>query len=159
MRLDDMSAPAIEAMLNEETGEVMLVFLDIAVPGGTTIRVVNNWESVTRLTEEYLSYRFEISLPNEADEGIPVVSLTIDNVDLIIIEHLLSVTEPIPVEMNVALASSPNITEAGPFIFKIVDVQWTPENITAEMTFDDVMTEVYPGYRVIPSTHPAAFAG
>lgn len=157
MRMSEMTDPAIEAMLAEETAEVVLIFLDLAIPGGDTIRVVNDWEAVTRLTEEYLPYRFEIGLPNEVDEGLPTVPLRIDNVDLAIIEAMLVLAEPIPVEMNVALASSPDDTEAGPFNFLITDVKWTPKDITAEMTFDSVMLEVYPGFRVIPSTHPAAF--
>ncbi len=151
-----LSAPAREAVYAQEADEVMLVFLDITVPAGV-IRVVNNWESVTRLTNEYLPYRFEIGLPNELDEGIPSIPLRIDNIDQSIIEHILSVSEPISIQMNVALASSPDTTEAGPFYFKLKTSEWTPTDIIAQLSFDDVMLEVYPGYRFTPGNFPAAF--
>jgi len=157
MRLSQMTDPAIEAMLAEETGEVMLIFLDLVIDGSTTLYVVNNWEAVTRGGNSYLPYRFTIGLPNEVDEGLPSVPFQIDNVDVILIESLLTLTAPIDVEMNAALASSPNTSEAGPFNLKAGDFRWTDKHITAELTFDDVMLESYPGYRVQPSNHPAAF--
>ena len=154
-----LSTPARQAVFSESTDEVMLVFLDLELPGGTTLRVVNNWEPVERGGETYLPYRFDVAMPDERDEGLPIVQLRIDNVDRVILEELQQMNAPVPVKMNVALASSPDTTQAGQFEFRIVSVNWDEKNISSDMTFDDVLTEVYPGFRVNPSTHPAAFAG
>lgn len=152
-----LSAPAIEAVQAQETGEVMLVFLELELSPTFTLRVVNNWEEVTRGGNVYYPYRFEIGIPDEVDEGIPTVPLRIDNISSEILTSIMTLDAPIPVTMNVCLASSPNVVEAGPFSLKIIDVKWNDQDIEAELTFDDVMLEVYPGYRVTPSSHPAAF--
>ncbi len=106
---------------------------------------------------EYLPYKFDIGMPDETDEGIPSVPLTIDNIDGVLMQQIALISEPFNVIMTLSLASSPHIVEAGPFIFKMIGADWSDELITGKLTFDDVMIESYPGYRVTPNITPAAF--
>jgi len=153
---EDISAPARAAMFSEATSELMLYFLELVIPGGT-LRFVNDWVNHVRGGDTYIGYQFTITLPDEVKEGIPIVMLRISNVIPDILGVILTLTDPVPVTLNAALSSSPNTTEAGPFSFNITNVDWDHEYVTAQLTYDDIMLESFPGFRVTPRTHPASF--
>jgi len=151
-----LSTPARDAIFEESTDEVLLCFLDIELPSGT-FYAVNNWEAVTRGGNTYLGHPFDLALPDEVEEQVPTVTLKISNVDSVLIKEIQALTGPIDVTINVALHSSPDTTEAGPFDMQLSGVTWDDTSINATLTYDEVMLEAFPGFVVDPATHLAAF--
>lgn len=153
-----LSIPAAAAAASEEQSDPILLFVELDLGGAGFIRIVNNWEAVTRDGNEHSPYHFEISLPDETtDAEVPSIGLRIDNIDQIIIAGIQLLTDPIPVTLGVALFSSPDTTEAGPFDFLIQSIEWDAETITAQMTYETLMVRAFPHKRFIPIDFPGAF--
>ena len=56
-----LSAPAAAAAASEEQSDPILLFVELDLGGSGFIRIVNNWEAVTRNGNEHSPYHFEIS--------------------------------------------------------------------------------------------------
>ena len=133
-------------------------FLDLDLGAAGMLRVVNNWESITRGGNVYLPYFFQIALPTEdANADVPEVTLQIDNIDQTIMAGVQQLTDPIPVELNIAVSVTPDITEAGPFNFLIQRVDFNEKLITARMTYETVLVRAFPNARFLPGDFPGAF--
>lgn len=150
-----LSTAAREAMFSESTDECMVVLLELQFD--TVIRVVNNSEDVVSLTETYQAYDFKITMPEERDDRISKVNLEISNVDPSLMEALSALEEPVNIIMQLVLLSDPDEIEAGPFSFKLINISFDSQIITGTLAFEDILNESYPGHRVTPGTHPAAF--
>jgi len=142
------------ALIAEATAEIPLAWLDITLEGGTHLYVVGNDEALTRNGNVHLPYQFEITLPDEVPEQVPIVELRIANADQIILAQLVDLVEPIPIIMAMALASTPNTDEIA-IPMEISSSSWTDSEIVAELLVDDDMLENYPGWNVTPGNHLA----
>ena len=153
-----LSVAAHQAVNAQETGEVFLLLLtldhaDLAAP----IRVVNNMVNVTSRGEVYFAYPFEIALPDEDPESLARVTLRIDNVDREIVKSLRTIQAPLAVALEVVMASSPGVVEAGPFEMTLVAAEYDALTVTGELAFEDVLNEPFPGHSYVPSEYPGLF--
>lgn len=136
----------------------VLAFLDLDLGVSGMLRVVNNWESVTRNSNVYQPYFFAITLPRETTNAdVPEVQLRIDNIDQSIIAGIQQLTDPVPVELNIANSLTPDVAEAGPFNFTIQRIDFDDRLITAAMTYETVLVRAFPDSRFVPSDFPGAF--
>lgn len=153
-----VSTAALQAMLSQQTSEVFLAFLKIAHPDISTIYIVYNTEAIVRTDATYQPYAFQISLPDDVEDQIPQVKVTIDNTDLAINNAIRSLTGVPTITFFVALASSPDTIEAGPFVFSLQDIQADTNQITGTLGYeDDVFAQQVPGYTYLPTNSPGLF--
>jgi hypothetical protein len=153
-----LSIAARQAVNAQETNEVFLLLLtldheDLAEP----IRVVNNTEDIVSRGMTFVAYPFEIALPDEDPESVARVTLRIDNVDREIVRSLRALQAPLSVSLEVVLASSPDVVEAGPFNLTLVAAEYDALTITGELAFEDVLNEPFPGHSYVPSEYPGLF--
>lgn len=153
-----LSLAARQAVNAQETDEVFLLLLtldheDIAEP----IRVVNNTEDVVSRGDTYIAYPFEITLPDEDPESVARVTLRIDNVDREIVRSLRGISSPLLVGLEVVMAASPDVVEAGPFNMTLVSAEYDALTVTGELAFEDVLNEPFPGHAYVPSEYPGLF--
>lgn len=153
-----LSLAARQGINAQETDEVFLLLLtldheDIAEP----IRVVNNMEDVISRGDTYIAYPFEIALPDEDPESVARVTLRIDNVDREIVKSLRAIASPLSVALEVVMASSPDLVEAGPFNMTLVSAEYDALTVTGELAFEDVLNEPFPGHAYVPSDYPGLF--
>lgn len=154
-----LSTTARAAIYAQETGEVFLLLLTIDHDDlDSPIRVVDNTEDVTSRGDTYVAFPFDIALPDESPDSISAVRLTIDNVDRQVVDALRSISTPATVTLEVVLASDPDTVEAGPFDLSLRSADYTAEVVTAELVYEDVLNEPFPGGRFIPSDYQALFS-
>lgn len=148
-----VSPRALQAMLAQETPEVFLACLTITHPGlAAPIRLVCNNEPLVRATGTWLPYPFKITLPDQRDDQLPQVRVTVDNVDLSVNEQLRTLVGPPQVTLEVVLASQPDTVEAGPFNFSLQTATSTAETIDGTLGYeDDVFAQQVPGQNYLPS--------
>jgi len=154
----DITVTAKQAIYSQETSEVFLVLLtidhaDLAAP----IRVVNNTKNIVSNGNTFIGFPFFADMPQERDDRLARVTLTIDNVDRQIVTAVRSITSPPSATMEVVLASDPDTVEAGPFSFTLRDVRYDSLVVEGELSFEDVLNEPYPGDSFTPATHPGLF--
>lgn len=154
-----LSATARAALYAPETGEVFLFLLTLSHPSlEQPIRVVNDSQNIISNEVEYVSYPFQLVLPQDDDTPAPQVRLSIDNVSQEIVAAVRKCNgEPITVSMSIVLASSPDTVEAGPFEFSIRQVDYTAATVEATLQFEDVLNEPIPGDTMTRPRFPALF--
>lgn len=150
-----VSPTALQAMLAQETAEVFLVFLQISHSAFGTLRLVHNTQSVTRADGTYDPYPMRILLPDQRSDQIPEVQIIVDNVDRMVLEKIRTLDGIPSVTMDVALASSPDTLEAGPFNFSLLNVTYDALAITGKLGYeDDLLNQPVPSTIYTPTNSP-----
>jgi hypothetical protein len=153
-----LSAAALRASYSQETGEVFLVLLTISHASlATPLRFVNNMTNIVAGGQTYVAFPFDIALPDEREDQLPRVTLTIDNVDRQIVQALRGLKTPPTVTLNVVLASTPDTVEAGPFDFTLKSGEYDALVVTGTLAFEDVLSEPYPADAFSPQWFPGIF--
>lgn len=154
-----LSQPAFRAIFGQETSEAFLVLLTLSHPSlSQPIRVTSDGVHTTSRGLTFYRYPFEITLADDTDGSIRDVTLSIDAVDLSIIEAVRRISGPeLMVTMEVVLASSPDLVEVGPVEFTMRSVQYDASKVEGTLVFEDVLNEAYPGESYGPGNYPALF--
>ncbi len=147
------------ALYAESTTEVVLLLLTIAHPNLVTpIRVVNNLEPITSQGYTWAAFPFEISLPAESDDQIPVMTLRIDNVDRQIVTAVRNLQGAPDITVDIVVASQPDVVEATFVGFKLKNVSYDNLVVEGEMRLEEFLSEPYPQHRFTPHLFPGLFA-
>ncbi len=146
-----------QAAFAQETDQVFLILLEINHPSILPIRVVNNYENITSKGNEYIGFPFDIELPQDAEDALPQVKLTICNVDRQIVKAVREVQGPPTMTLSVVLASDPDAIQAGPYTLTLREVSYDSMAVTATIMPEDVLNEAYPGDFFTPAYFPALF--
>jgi hypothetical protein len=124
---------------------------------GSPIYVVNNTEDVVSNGNTFLGYPFYFELPGEDAESLSQVTLTITNVDKLLVAGVRSIATPLDVKLQVVLASDPNTIEAGDFDMKVRDVTYDALTLSGRCNFNDLLNEPYPAGTYTPADYPGLF--
>ena len=153
-----ISLTALQAALAQETGEVFTTCLTITHPSLTSpLLVCDDTANLGRAGGTFLAFPFTVSLPAQQDDKPPVVKLSIDNVDRTVNDILRGFTSPATVTMEVVLASSPNVIEAGPFALTLRVARTDRAKIECDLTFEDFLNEPFPRGTFNPTDFSALF--
>ena len=148
----------IEAVNAQETTEAFIVLLtidhnDLATP----IRLTSDGVNTTSMGNTYLSYPFEISLPEDDGLSPPVARLTIDNVSREIGQVIKAISTPPDVTIEIVLSSDFDTVEASFPFFQLTDVDYDALTVTGALTIQNLSMEPYPAESFTPSSHPGLF--
>ena len=155
MPLDTLARAAMNA---QNTGEVFLALLSLTHPDiDTPLCFVNDLEPVTSNDVVYLSWPFDLPMPELGSDTLPVLTLTIDNVDKSIWEGLKGILTPITVTLSCILKSQPDVVEAGPLVFRMKTTEVGLVSITGTLTYEDLLNEPYPYETYVPAVYPGLF--
>ena len=134
-----LTLPALQATLAQQTGEVFLECLSITPDGGSTIRLVNNTQDITRSAGVFEKFPFRITGISQDEQQLPQMQITIDNIDQRIItmarQYAGTQTE-ITVNYDVVLSSSPNSVEYGPIPFRVDDIAADAKTLNLRVSFN-----------------------
>lgn len=154
-----VSQRALQAMLAQETPEVFVSCLKIEHPSlPAPILLACNTEPLVRAGGTYQPYAFRIRLPDQRDDQIPQVQVSVDNVDLSVNEALRTLVGMPKVTLDVVLASQPDTIEAGPFECSLQTATSTADTIEGTLGYeDDVFAQAVPGQNYLPANSPGLF--
>lgn len=155
----NLSSTARRAVFAQQTGEVLVHLLTLSHPSlPVPIRVTDNAEDVVSLGTTYQHFPFEATLPDETDEGVPEVSLSICNADRAIVRAVRELQgDAMTAELRVVLADSPDVTEAGPYTFSLRDIEYDAAVVRGKLRFEDLLNEPYPCDEFTPTRTPGVF--
>lgn len=152
-----LSAAAIKDMFAQSSGEAFLLLLTLEHPDMTTVRVVNNTESVTSRGNVYIGFPFECALPNDVADQLASVQLRISNVDRRIVGELRGIEGPMSATAEVIAASRPDVVEIGPMVFDLTNAEYDVESIVATLAYEPILSEPFPAGVFDPQRFPAVF--
>jgi len=107
--------------------------------------------------KEYLFLPFEIELPSQDETGISKCSISIDNVDRIIVAAVRGAVTPPMVTLEVILTSAPDTVEISYTDFRLDRVGWDAFVVTGEISLEYFDAEPFPWARVTPADFPGIF--
>ena len=146
------------AMFAPQTGDAVLHLLTITHPSvGVPLRFVNNMVDIVSRGSTYLATAFQLTLPDEREDQIPRVGLSIDNVHQTLVATVRTITTPPLVVLEVVLGSAPDTVETGPFNFTLRNVDYVAASLAGELAFEDFINETYPSASFSPGAFPGLF--
>jgi hypothetical protein len=148
-----------EALMAQETGEAILSLMtidheDINPP----IRVVQNDTDIVSRGNTFVAYPFDIGVPGDDPDRSTELSLTIDNVDVTILQGLRAIVTPPVITLELVAASAPDTVELGPMEFKLYGAKYDAMTITGQLRTHDILNEAFPGNTFTPGNHPGKFS-
>jgi hypothetical protein len=154
-----LSLPALRALFAQETGEVFLMCLTLTHSSfPAPIRVVFNNEPITRYAGVFEPAAFEVTLPEDEQDKLPQIQLSIENVDRSISEAVRTIVGRVNVTMELVLASSPNVLEVGPFTFQLMSCTYDAMKLTGVLGLeDDLLNTSFPSLTYTPNNSPGLF--
>lgn len=153
-----VSTTAKAALFAPETGEAFLILLtlshpDLAVP----IRVSSDAVNTISRGDLFIAYPFDLTLPDDEEQRPPRARLVIDNVDRQIVATIRTLQSAPTLLIEIIRASDPNTVEAKFSDFKLFDITYDSQVITADLTLEDFTAEPYPAATFSPSLFPGLF--
>lgn len=137
---------------------VWLVLLTIEHTSfSSTIRLVNDRQSVTSGGDVYSPCAFSAKMPADSDQP-PRAQIVLDNVDQSLVAAMRSITTQATVTIEVIRRSDPDtILVSYPYL-RLVGATITATTIVCEVAADAVLDETYPGLTFAPIDFPAGFS-
>ena len=147
-------------MLADRTAGVFITLLRIDHASfANPILLAYNTEPVVRADGTYQPYPFQVNLPDQDEDSLPQVTVTVDNVDLTVNDAIRTLTgDPPTVTMMVVLADSPDTVEAGPFVYSLQNAQADAQTIQGALGFEsDIFSQQVPSQTYTPVSSPGLF--
>lgn len=139
------SAEALAAMFGHSTTSIFLTLLEIGEPGEDPIlRIVDDLENVTSNGDVYTAFGFTMKMPDSTGERMSKVKISIDNTTGQFTEAFRAVDQSLDVTMSIVLREHPDIIEAGPFTFKLRNLERDQSFITGECTHEPIHEDGWP---------------
>lgn len=153
-----LSAQMLTAMHGEASGEVILPLVKLTQSGwDDAICIVPNWEAITHNGEAYQPMMFQIGLPDEQAEGVPVLNWVADNVDRRLVDAIRSVTGVVQARIVWVLASSPDHVEVGPLEVEMRAAQYDARQISGTLGVEPILETQFGHMVMNPKNTPALF--
>lgn len=155
-------SPAALASANaSETGEVWLVCLTIKHPTLVNpIRLVNDFQDMGRNDGTgplwFIGLPFAIELPGEDAENATTAKLKVDNIDRQITASIRAMVEPPLCDIEVVLASQPDIVEVGLYDFTLRTGNWDMNYVEGSLQIEQIFQEPV-SLTMTPQRFPGAF--
>ena len=134
------------------------------VNNSSTIEVTSDEDVIYGVTSSVsgsiVQYPFipvELSLPNDDNSSAARCSMTIHDVTRIVLPSLRSITGAPSVELKLVLSSTPNVLEASYVGFKLSNVSYNANTITAELNMPSLEVEPFPAHSFTPAYFPGLF--
>jgi len=146
-------APAI---YQTSTNEAFLWLLTITT-SKETLRIVNNMEDVVSRGNTYTAYPFNISLPVEDGSKELSLTLTIDNVDQLLVEALRGFLEPPVMKLELVLSSDFDTVEKKIDFLRLSNVEYDALQIRGSLKPNNVLGNSFPATSYDPAQFPSLF--
>jgi hypothetical protein len=122
------------------------------------LRLVANGADIVSTGDTYAAFpSLEIMLPDEEDEGYPVLRWSAQNVGRELISQMRGLTGAVDARVFHALASTPDVIERGPLSVQMWAVEYDAQTIGGTMGLDPILEGPYGHLRMTPGTTPGLF--
>jgi len=146
-----VSAQVKAAANARETGVILLQTIDIVLPGGTTLYVVNNPEDISVNAQPYTRAGFQFDMPEETEEGFSTARMAVDNVEQWLTPHIRNLFGPVTVIVRVVsqsnLAASPPEFDNVEFLsrpLQLKNVTYDTRTMRGVLSYNDTAKQSWP---------------
>lgn len=150
---------ATRAAVNaQETSEVFLLLLALSHPTMTTMYFVNNTVDIISNAQTYRAFPFDVQIPDDSDDPVSRVHLSINNVNREIVFAVRSIATPAVFTLSMIRAAEPNVMIAGPFVCTLRNVTYNAQTVEGDLApYEDILNEPFPVGIFSPGLFPGLF--
>lgn len=134
-----------------------LLWLLTITTSNEIIRLVNNMEDIVSRGNKYTAYPFNISLPVEDGSKELSLTLTIDNVDQLLVEALRGFLEPPVMKLELVLSSDFDTVEKKIDFLRLSNVEYDALQIRGSLKPNNVLGNSFPATSYDPAQFPSLF--
>lgn len=153
-----LSAGVIPYVQASSSDIVFLALLTFSYPGYESLRVVNNTLNIVSRGNEFQAYPFNIILPQDTQDVLPAVALTIDNVDTQIMNWIRGFSSPPNMLLEVVTNVNYDVVERSIGYLKLTTVDYDAFVIQGTLQVDNVMSQRFPADTYDPVQFPGLFS-
>lgn len=143
------------ALAAQATDEAVIVLVTIG-SGSTAQRLSSDGVDTVSRGSTYVAYPFDVVLPKDGDEGAATATLSVDNVDRVLVEFARTVAAGTRVLIEIVVAASKDTVEAS-WDFEWGGCSYDAASISATLRYEPVLDEPYPGDAMDPTGFPGLF--
>lgn len=156
--LSNPITPELLAQLyGQESSDPFLTLLTLIDPAFGEIRLVNNSRPITSRGEEYLPYPFKFTPPMDDGESARTVKIEMDNTSLELMSGVRTATRPIPIKLELILASRPDEVQVLLEDLLIRNIIYDKNKISATVAMDGFLQIAMDAEKYTPSVYPGLF--
>lgn len=154
-----LTSPAFLRATNaEDSDQILVPLIELSHPEWPVpYRFVRDELPLVHQTYVYEPAAFDISLPDDAEEGAPIMDWSIDNTDLRLVDIIRSVRNQIYARVFWVLVSQPDFIEAGPFEVELVGAEYDADRLGGPMTLEPILDEPFGFLKMSPKNAPGLF--
>lgn len=157
----DISAAGARSAHAQETDEVWLPLLELSHSAWSEdVFITNNGESVTSNGQVYQPFPFNITLPDEVKDGLPLMRWVADNTSLELMSQLRAVASQsgyIGARCAWIRAADPDTLEVPFLTMDLRAVEYNSSQISGELTVEPRLEGAFGIKKFTPETAPALF--
>tara|TARA_Y100000815_G_scaffold275364_1_gene313089 strand:+ start:2261 stop:2731 length:471 start_codon:yes stop_codon:yes gene_type:complete len=154
----NLSDRLLAATYAQDSAEVFVPIVKLThVQWADSVRWVRDTVALSHAGETYKPFPFDLALPEDKDEGFPVLRFTAQNVTREIIRQMRKVRNEVLGEVSWVLAATPDVVEMGPFEVQITGIEYDALTINGVMTIEPILEEQFGFLEMTPSVCPGLF--
>lgn len=151
-----LSAELKSEIFKQESSDPFLTLITLTGPG-IEYRLVNNTKDITSNGQLFTAFPMKIRLPVDDGESAREFQIEFDNVSLLLIRALRSVTQPIECRIDMILASLPDVIQMSVEDLLIRSIMYDEKKISAKIVLDNFLAVAMPAEKYTPSLYPGLF--
>jgi hypothetical protein len=140
----------------QESADPFLMLITLTT-STAVYRLVNNSEDITSGGYVFSAYPLKITLPVDDGQSAREFSLDFDNTSLLLVKALRTVTDPIPVQIDMILASMPDVIQISIPDLQIVAATYDKQKLSAKVVLDNFLAVAMTSEAYSPSIYPGIF--
>lgn len=146
------------ALAAQETDDVFLILVALTHETMSPQYFVNNTTDIVSQGIHYQAFPVDVLLPDDRDDEISRVRLTIDNIDRRVVEAVRSISSPARITISVIRAAEPDVIIDGPIACILRNVSIDALVISGDLwPHDDIQNEPIPQHAFTPANFPGMF--
>ena len=154
----NLSSETLKALFSQETDQVFVMLLTLYHESlMTPIRVCSDSKMILSRGNEFISYPFEVVLPDDKENGPLRARLLIDNIGREVMSAIKQISTAAQVTIEIIRVADPDVVEASFPDFRLTNVTYNALTVQGDLTLEDFTAEPYPYLTFTPSSFPGLF--
>lgn len=122
-----------------------------------TFRLVNNSKNIISNGQTFMAFPMKVRLPVDDGESARDFQIEFDNASLLLISSLRSVTSPINCQIDMILASMPDVIQMSVTDLLIRSIVYDKSRVSAKIVLDNFLAVAMTSERYTPIAYPGMF--
>lgn len=151
---------AVQELNAAEASSAFLTLVEFSHSLITTVRLVDNTVNITSNSDVYQAFPFQLIMPSDREGVISNGRISVWNATSEIVDELRTVLgdeDRIAVDAHIIRSADPDTYLRSETGLELVNVSYTADTLTGDLSRETLQNEPWPGDRMTPSVTPGLF--